>query len=290
METMSRHASSVALLVGLLFGFFVLMSYQVNRAETVSAVEGTLQTVISPAHRLVSAVWLGLSRGWYGYVGLVGSATEAATLREHNATLQRENAALQEAAHDNARLRQLLGLRSRLQLPSLAAETIGRNDAHGYETITINRGSRDGVSADSPVLAPNGALVGRVVLVSPWTSMVQLVTDPQGAVGAKVERTEAPGVVHGLGGPNLELAYVRILADAEPGDLVVTSGDDGLYPSGVPIGRITRKVPGAPVPGSPSVPLTRDETALFWDISLTPMVDVRRVDQVLVLAALRDRE
>ena len=105
METLSRHASSVALLVGLLFGFFVLMSYQVNRAETVSAVEATVQTVVSPAHRLVSAVWLGLSSGWYGYVGLVGSATEAATLRERNATLQRENSALQEAARDNARLR-----------------------------------------------------------------------------------------------------------------------------------------------------------------------------------------
>ena len=284
METIGRHVSSVALLVALLFSFFVMMSYQVNRADTVSAVASTVQTVVSPAHRLVSAVWLGISGGWSDYVGLIGHATEATTLRERVAALERRNASLEEAARENARLRQLLGLQARLDGPSIAARTIGRDTTHAYETITVNRGARDGVAVDSPVLAPNGAVVGRVVDVTPWTSIVQLVTDPKSAIGAKVVRTGAPGVVHGTSGPALELGYVSSLADVKSGDLVVTSGDDSIYPAGLEIGRVARVVEGAPVPGLPRLPtLARAETALFLDIELYPLIEVRRVDYVLLL-------
>jgi len=285
METIGRHASSVALLVVLLFTFFVMMSYQVNRADTVSALESTIQTVVSPAHRVVSAVWLGISGGWTDYVGLIGRAAEVAALREQVATLERRNASLEEAGRENSRLRQLLDLEVRLEWPSIAARTIGRDTAHAYETITVNRGNRDGVAVDSPVLAANGVVVGMVVDVTPWTAIVQLATDPKSAIGAKVARTGAPGVVHGAGGPALELGYVSSLADVETGDLVVTSGDDSIYPAGLEIGRVSRVVEGAPVPGLPRLPaLARAETALFLDIELRPSIDVRRVDQVLLLA------
>lgn len=290
METISRHAGSVALLVGLLVGFFVLMSYQVNRAETVSTVESTVQTVISPAHRLVSAVWLGISDGWSGYVGLVGSAREAAALQERVGVLERRNASLEEAARENARLRQLLGLPARLETTSIAAETIGRDAAFGYRSLIINRGSRDGVRADAPVLSPSGVLVGRVADVSLWTSSVQLITDPQSAVGAKVVRSGAPGVVHGAGSPALELAYVSSLDDVDEGDLVVTAGDDSIYPAGIEIGRVVKVEQGAPVPDSPRMRLARNEAALFLDVQLESLVEIRRVDQVLLLLPAHDSE
>ena len=114
MEMFSRNAGSVAILVGLLFGFFILMSYQVNRAETVSAVEGTVHTLVSPAHRISSTVWLTLSGTWQRYMGLVGASGQSARMREINAVLERENSSLQEAARENARLRQLLGLKERI--------------------------------------------------------------------------------------------------------------------------------------------------------------------------------
>ena len=202
METIGRHASSVALLVGLLFVFFIMMSYQANRADTVSAVEGTVQTVVSPVHRVVSGVWLGISGTGGNYVGLIGRASETDILRERLEVLERQATTFEETARENARLRQLLSLQARLDTPSIAARTIGRDMAHGYETFTVNRGSRDGVELDSPALAPNGVVVGRVVHVSLWTSTVQLITDPKSAVGAKVARTGAHGVVHGIGAPS----------------------------------------------------------------------------------------
>ncbi|MFQ5745319.1 MAG: rod shape-determining protein MreC, partial [Acidobacteriota bacterium] len=273
----SRHASAVALLVGLLFGFFVLMSYQVNRTATVSAMEGTVQTVLRPAQRMVAAVWLGISSSWHHYVGLVGATRQADSMSEQIGTLQRRAVFLEEAARENSRLRQLLALRQRLQRPSLAAEVIGRDITDGYGTLTVNRGSWDGAQVDSPALAPGGALLGRVVDVFSLTSMVQLITDEESAAGVKVVRSGARGVVHGTGGGVLQLAYVRSLADVEEGDLVVTSGDDGLFPPGIPVGRVSRVAQGSPVPDSPPVPLAREETALFKEITLTPMVEVRRI-------------
>jgi rod shape-determining protein MreC len=285
METISRHASSVALLVALLFTFFVMMSYQANRAETISSVEGAVQTVVSPVHRLVSGVWLGVAGTWTNYVGLIGRASEAEALRARLGALERRIDTYEESARENARLRQLLGMRERLETPSIAAETIGRDMAHGYERFIVNRGNRDGVSTDWAVVSRTGTVVGRVVTATPYTSTVQLITDPQSAVGAKVARTGAHGVVHGTGGATLELAYVTSLADVQQGDLVVTSGDDGIYPAGLEIGRVTRVVKGAPVPGLPRLPtLARAEAALFLDIELEPSIEVRWVDHVLLLA------
>ena len=290
METISRHASSLALLVGLLFCFFVMMSYQVNRTDTVTAVEGTIQTVVSPAHRLVSGLWIGISSGWSDYVGLIGRASEADGLRERADYLERLVMTLEETSRENARLKQLLNLQARIEIPSIAAQIIGRDAAHGYEALTVNRGSQDGVAIDSAVLSPTGIVVGRVVLVALWTSTVQLITDPQSAVGAKVVRTSAHGVARGAGAATLQLEYVTSLADVEVGDMVVTSGDDAIYPPGFEIGRVVRAVEGAPVPGLPRLPLARTETALFLDIDVAPLVDVRRVDQVLLLAPQADRE
>lgn len=285
-----RNAGSIAILAGLLLGFFILMSYQVNRTETVSAVEGTVHTLTSPAHRAASAVWLTLTGTWQRYMGLVGASSQSSRMRERNAVLERENSALQEAARENARLRQLLGLRERIASPSLAGEVIGREISHGYQGLTVNRGSWDGAQRDSAVVAPNGALVGRVVQVTATSALVQTLTDPESAVGAKVVRSDARGVVHGVGGAILELAYVNSLEDVENGDLVVTSGDDGLYPAGIPIGRVNRVAPGAPVPDSPPVPLARGEGALFLEISLNPLVEVRQVDYVLLLRPLTNGE
>ncbi len=290
METIGRRASSVALLVGLLFSFFVMISYQVNRAGTVTAVEGTIQTIVSPAHRLVSGLWIGISSGWSDYVGLIGQASEADALRERVEYLERRIMTIEEASRENARLRQLLNLQSRIETPSIPAQTIGRDTAHGYEAFTVNRGSLDGVAIDSAVLSPTGVVVGRIVHVTRWTSTVQVITDPQSAVGAKVVRTSAHGVVHGAGGATLELDYVTSLADVKVGDIVVTSGDDAIYPPGLEIGRVIRVLQGASVPGLPRLPLARTETALFLDIDVNPLTDVLRVDQVLLLAPPSDRE
>ena len=290
MKTIGRQASSLMLLIGLLFGFFVMISYQANRAKTANAVEGAIRTVASPAHRLISELWTRVSSGWSGYVVLTRQAVTTDALQQRVTYLERRIMTLEETSRENIRLKELLNLQDRIANPAIASQIIGRDMAHGYEAFTVNRGSRDGVEIGSGVISTTGVVVGQVIQVSPWTAMVQLVTNPRNAVGAKIVRTLAYGVVHGVGDATLKLDYVTSLADVKEGDIVVTSGDDGIYPAGFEIGRVLRVTEGAPVPGLPQLPVVRAETALFLNIDVDPLTNVLQVGQVLLLSPQMDRE
>ena len=290
MKTISRQASSLMLLIGLLFGFFVMISYQANRAKTANTVAGAIQTVVSPAHRLISELWTRVSSGWSHYVALTSQAAAADALQQRVIYLERRIMTLEETSRENIRLKELLNLQDRTATHSIASQVIGRDMAHGYETFTVNRGSRDGIEIGSGVISTTGVVVGRVIQVSPWTAMVQLITNSRNAVGAKIVRTLAHGVVHGAGGAILKLDYVTSLADVKGGDIVVTSGDDGIYPAGFEIGRVLRVTEGAPVPGLPQLPVVRAETALFLNIDVDSLTDVLQIGQVLLLSPQMDRE
>ena len=134
-------------------------------------------------------------------------------------------------------LRQLLELRERAGLDTAAAEVIGAAASPEFRTVTIDKGTADGLSADMAVISPAG-VVGRVILPSWRAAKVQLLIDRNAAAGAMIERTRAQGVVVGDGDGTLRLEYVPGTADVKVGDLVVTSGIDGIYPKGFVIGTI----------------------------------------------------
>ena len=147
--------------------------------------------------------------------------------------LQQERAEAQRT--DN--LRQLLELRERAQLDTTAAEVIAGPASPEFQTVTIDKGSSDGLATDMAVISPAG-VVGRVILPSGRASKVQLLIDLNAAAGALIERTRVQGVVVGAGSGMLRMRYVPGTADVKTGDLVVTSGIDGIYPKGFVIGTI----------------------------------------------------
>ena len=287
---LSQAATSAVLLLGLLFGLLALMSYQVNQAITLTATKRTVLAVASPAQRLLSATWLGAASAWSTYVRAVANAREIDAMGEEIALLRRQNDLLDETRRENLRLRALLKLRNDVGTDAQAAEVIGRDLAHRFESVVINRGSLDGVKLDSPALARDGSLIGRVVTVAPWTSMVQLVTAPFSAAGAQLVVSRVAGVALGEGTSQLRLQYISSREEVSEGDLVVTSGTDGLFPSGLPIGTISSVALGPPVPGTPHVPLVRNETALFLEITISPRIDLQRLEEVLLLAPAEDLE
>jgi rod shape-determining protein MreC len=120
---------------------------------------------------------------------------------------------------------------------------------------------------NQPVVSPLG-LVGRVVVAAGRYGKVQLVTDRAAAVGAMLERTRRQGVVRGDGQGGLEMDYVPAQADVAVGDRVVTAGIDGVFPRGVPVGRVTRVEPGS---------------ELFHRILLAPAVDLAELDQTYLV-------
>jgi rod shape-determining protein MreC len=217
--------------------------------------------------RLITGGLTGVYDIWTGYIALRGVNDENAALRQQLQDLQiklQEERALAQRTED---LRQLLELRERAELETTAAEIIAAGASPEFRTVTIDKGTNDRVDADMAVLSPSG-VVGRVILPSLRAAKVQLIIDRNAAAGAIIERSRAQGIVVGSGGEELRMDYVPGTADVKTGDLVVTSGIDGIYPKGFVIGTVETADRG---PGT------------YHEIRVRPAVDFSRLEEVLVV-------
>ncbi len=257
------------LFLGVMLGHVILISAQVPSKSGPRVLEAVALGVFSGLQRATSAVTGAAGQVWSGYVALRHVRQENELLRRQVADLQ---VRLQEERAQALRaggLKRLLDLRSEVSLPTLAAEVIAGDATPGFHTITIDRGSRDGVERDMAVIGPDG-VIGRII-GDPvaHASQVQLIIGKNAAAGAMLERTRAAGVISGgAGDPPLSLEYVSNLSDVQEGDLVVTSGIDGIYPKGFALGRVESA--------------TRGPT-LYQIVKVRPAVDFTRLEEVLVV-------
>lgn len=193
----------------------------------------------------------GLSSG----AGRVGEATgdfvlPRSEIVRQNAELRRENAELRlltrqntELLAENERLRQLAGMRPKLPWKARAGRVVARDPANWWHTLQINLGTEDGIGPNFPVLSPDGLLVGKVTLAGASRSQVTLLGDPKLRVAALIEETRDQGVVGPAGGAAfgsdfVELGYLSRNSSLKPGQRVITSGEGGLFPKGIVIGRV----------------------------------------------------
>ena len=170
-------------------------------------------------------------------------------------------------ANRSRTLEQLLELRDRLTLTTVAAEVIASGPTPDFRTITIDKGSLQGFRPDLAVVAPAG-VVGRIVVPSARASKVQLLIDRNAAAGALIERSRAQGVVVGGGEERLHLEFVSETSDVVVGDVVVTSGIDGIYPKGFVIGRVEA---------------VEKSSGAYKQIIVRPAVDFASIEEVLVV-------
>lgn len=245
-----------------------LISAQVNTTSGLPLIEAVTFGAFAEVQRLTMTA-VETTRGiWTGYVALGDVEAENEALRRElqdlRVRLQEERALAQRTEG----LRQLLELRDRAGLETSAAEVIAGAASPEFRTMTIDKGSTDGLAVDMAVISPAG-VVGRVILASYRASKVQLLIDRNAAAGALIERTRVQGVVVGYGDGALRMDYVRGTADVKPGDLVVTSGIDGIYPKGFVIGTVADIEDRGP--GS------------FPVIMVRPAVDFTRLEEVLVV-------
>lgn len=191
---------------------------------------------------------------------------ENADLKRRITALERQVFVLSAGAEDAAHLRGLLKLAPFLPDVRAAAPLLSIEERGSYRRALIGAGADAGVRPGSP-LAVTGGLVGRVTSVSRRFSKAILITDADCAVGGRIARTGEQGVVRGEGN-ELRIDYVSALADVAVGDLVETAGIDGIFPRGIPIGKVVR--------------VTRGK-ALFLAVQIAPSAPLRRLDDVLVL-------
>lgn len=258
------------LFLAVMLGHVLLISSQVNSRAGVPILESVSFGAFAQAQRAVSGVVTGLGRIWTGYAGLRRVKNENDELKRALAAAQVGEQAQHALADRTRSLEQLLALRDRSNLQTVAAEIIGAGVSPDFRTLTIDKGTREGVSADMAVIASAG-IVGRVVVPSRLAAKVQMLVDRNAAAGALVERSRAQGVVVGRGDDRLQMEYVPEVADVAVGDVVVTSGIDGIFPKGFVIGRVES--------------IDKKGTA-YNRIVVRPAVDFRALEDVLVVLTL----
>jgi rod shape-determining protein MreC len=272
---LARYRRAIILTSALLLSF-LLMTLQVrHETAVVTFTRQALLFVVSPFIKVTAATIHGVTSIWQDYVDLRTLREENKRLQFEASTLKRRLDQLQEQALETQRLQRLLAMRDSSQAEFLTARVVGKDATNWFKTILLDCGSMEGVRRNQPVLAPNG-LVGRVVEVTPTSARVQLFTDPVSAVGGLIQRTRVTGIVSGNLGAGARVRYLPLMGDVVVGEEVVTSGMGGVFPKGIPIGRIAT--------------VERKSGALFQEATLTPAVDLSRLEEVLILKALEVRE
>lgn len=237
------------LVIILLLGNFLLMAFdarQIGSGQRVIRV--WTQTIADFIQSPVTTVSSGLSNYFSSFTNLRSAQDENSLLKSRIQELEVELKGKEELNAENERLRSLLDLKAASKYKILTARTIGRDPSIWFDSSIINRGSLDGVKLNMPVVT-NGGLVGRVTAVGPLTSQVDLITRDKSGVGAvvgEVSESGALGVVSGTSKKDvLEMRYVSGSFTVQPGQMVYTTGQDGIYPPGLRVGEIVEVISGS---------------------------------------------
>jgi rod shape-determining protein MreC len=223
--------------------------------------------VMAPLQRVGTGFTGGVAEAWRDAAAIFRRRAELDWLYDRIATLETQTVRLEEVEQENERLRELLDFRKRLAGDMQPATVVGRDATGLARTLTIDRGERDGVVKGAAVLAPGG-IVGQVFLASAHAARVLLITDHNSGVDAIVQRTRARGIVEGTVTEGCGLKFVKRTEDLQPGDVVVTSGVDGIFPRGLPIGQLTS--------------VDKRGQGLFQYAAVRPFVDFDRLEEVVV--------
>ena len=255
--------------------FFLMVAD--SRFKVMQPLRVALAAVLYPAQWLALRPVL-LYQGASQYLSSLSSAQAAQqeTIRKHNLQSQRANQ-VEQLSLENVRLRKLLGLRERLQSPAMAAQVIYDAADPYSRKVIIDKGMADHIGLGSPVLDESGVL-GQVTRVYPLVSEVTLITDRDHAIPVLNTRTGARGVAYGdvsLHVDAMELRFMAANADVLAGDLLTTSGVDGVYPPGLPVARVEK--------------VERRVDAVFARIYCVPLAMVAGAAHVVVLDAVTNQ-
>jgi rod shape-determining protein MreC len=232
------------------------------------SVKNVFGIAAGPVLKGITVVTVGAGNVFDTYFNLVRTKKENLELRKKVENLQLENQQMAEMQKENLRLRTLLAFSQRTPGAYVAARVIGEDLKNWYKCIIIDKGKNLGIRERMTVLTGEG-LVGQVVEVHPWHSKVMVINDTNSAVDVYVDGKNTRGILEGTGQAACRLKYVRKTDQPENGDKLITSGKDGIYPKGIPVGLVTM--------------VTVGKAGIFADIDVMLFNDYKKLDEVLVL-------
>lgn len=252
-----------------MMGHVILISAQVQDRSG-----GRLASAVT--FRLVSRIQLATARGvdgirgvWHDYIWLRGTRTQNEALRRQLVEVGGQLEELRARSSQVAALEEALNLKKALPIETIAARVIAGDPTPGFPAVTIDLGSADGLRANMAIIAPRG-VVGRIYgRLEEHAAQVQLIVGRNAGAAAYLERTGAGGNVIGTNeDPPLRMEDVSNLVDVQVGDLVLTSGLDGIFPRGFTIGRVEAAERGS---------------GTYRKIAVRPTVDFSNLQYVLVV-------
>jgi rod shape-determining protein MreC len=230
-----------------------------------------LPEILRPGLLVVQASYSAV-RGGAGYLqDLDHLKRENTELKTKVNDLQRELTRRAEVESEVVRLRQLVGLAASIPEKGRFARIIGRSPDNWHARVYVDKGTGEGVAVDAVVMAPQG-VVGRVIHAGKHVAQVSLLTDPGNQISCIDQRSRSPGVVAGEGEATLVMRYLQQQVDFRIGDTLVTSGLGGVYPKGLPLGKVAR--------------VLRHPNAITPQVTVVPEADLDRLEEVLVLDPL----
>ena len=255
----------------LLFAVYILGSSSSGRLQA-DPVGPLLLEVMRPFQRVLNSMVTGISSIKDRYIAVSELWLENQSLKGRVLELEGKVNELQEADATNLRLRKLLDLKNKAFARSISATVIGNSASTWFQSLTINKGTKQGIRKGMAVISPSG-IVGQIWSVAPNGSKVLLATDHNSGVDVIAQRTRARGIVSGSldRGPVME--YVTRNESIREGDRLITSGLDNVFPKGLLVGTVGK--------------VQENSYGLFQDVSVRLAVDPERIEEVLVVSIER---
>lgn len=276
MDVLGRYRNLIVL-VGVLFAQILGLAVQVKRTtdgESTHLIRIWAVGAVTPLEKTL--VWVQTSTGnvWHNYFYLRGVRAENRQLKQEIERMRLEQVRISQDADQARRLQALLGFKEQFISQTMAAQVIGSSGSELSRSVYIDKGEHDGIKPDMAVITKDG-IVGKVLRVYRSTSLVLLIDDQTSGVGAILDKSRLQGILRGTSSGEVVLEKVMSDETVPIGERVLTSGGDGIFPKGLPVGTVTKVSPGS---------------ELFFNIRVRPAADLSRLEEVLVVTKVDERQ
>ncbi len=278
MDVLGRYRNLIVL-VGVLFAQVLGLAVQVNVKRTTDSEPTRLIRVwavgaVTPFEKALVWVQTSTSNVWHNYFYLRGVRAENRNLKQQIERMSLEQVRMSQDADQARRLQALLAFKEQFISQTMAAQVIGSSGSEQSRSLYIDKGENNGIRPDMAVITADG-IVGKVLHVYSSTSLVLLINDQSSGVGAILEKSRLQGILKGTSAGEVALEKVMSDETVPAGELVLTSGGDGIFPKGLLVGRVTKVAPGSD---------------LFLSIRVHPAADLSRLEEVLVVTKIDERQ
>jgi rod shape-determining protein MreC len=271
-----RFRSIVALFC---FTIFCFVSLSLQSSTFTLSVEGLCNLIVMPFQKGYHSVEQGVHMLWAGFTELSEVREDLALARKQMQKFEGAAEELQQIKNENVQLRSLLEMKPKVGFESIPALIISKDPDNWFRTIIVNRGSDDGIRVNMPVIAYNGdikAVVGKVIEVRGSVSRILPIISPDMKAGVMLQDSRYPGLMSGYSANKAlcRMDYISRSAPVKIGDMVITSGQGGIFPQGLLIGRVKE--------------LTTYKTSSFQQAIVIPIIDYNQLDQVFIIKVEQD--